>query len=163
MDPVVSGTNADDAASRLRSLYIVDRFIRRDLPAFLCIHPRLAELRPITEARIDFENLPVLADSRAAGLAVSATFRAGQGTTGSVHRAIHSAWVAACHVENGLVANRTYQLGSAGVYAFTGFIMLRDDSWVVRNDAAKELAIALLRETATKSTDDLMASLGDSE
>jgi hypothetical protein len=150
---VVAGTRGDDALSRRRALYVVDRALRRDLPQLLRTGPRERSSATLAAAA-SLEQLTALEDSRAAGCAVSLTFNLGRRADGVDRRMIEVSWEAARHAENALFEHRTYKLSSAAVSACRMFVVRRADlaelgsRWTTARELARRLACAIIHEAA---------------
>lgn len=153
LDAVVAGTRDDDARSRRRALFVVDRALRRDLPLLLRDAPRGGG--SVTLAAADnLEQLAPLEDAQSAGRAVELTFDLGRRVNGVNRRMMHVAWEAARHAELALFADRLYQLGSAAVSSCEMVVLRRNDlaepggHWMAARDLARQRAFAIIHEAA---------------
>jgi hypothetical protein len=152
LDEVVAGTRGNDALSRRRALYVVDRALRRDLPQLLRSAPR-GEGSANLAAANSLEQLAPLESTRSMGCAVTLTFNLEQRVDGVDRRMMHAAWEVARHGESALLADRIYQLGSAAVSACEMFVMRRNDlaelgyHWTPARDLARSLAFTIIHET----------------
>jgi hypothetical protein len=153
LDTIVVGTRVDDALSRCRALFIVDRAIRRDLPRLLRAAPR-EEGSVTCVAANSLEQLAPLEGARSAGLALSLTFNLGCRIDGVDGRLIRAAWEISRHAESALLADRIYQLGSAAVRVCEMFVLRHDDltelgvHWTTARALARQLAFAIIYEAA---------------
>lgn len=149
LDVVVAGTRNDDALSRRRALFVVDRALRRDLPQLLRAAPR-GEGSATLAAADSLEQLAPLEDARSVGFMVGLTFDLGRRSNGVDRRMMRGAWTTARHAEQALFADRLYQLGSAAVSACEMFIRHRDDlaelgsHWAPVRHLARRFAFAIV-------------------
>lgn len=153
LDAVVAGTNGDNALSRRRALFVIDRGLRRDLPRLLRAAPH-AEGTATFAAADRLEQLAPLESARAAGSAIHLTFDLERRIDGVDQRVIGVAWEAARHAEGALLQDRLFQLGTAAVYICRMFAVHRNDltglgsHWQPARDLARDLAITLVHEAA---------------
>lgn len=153
LDEVVASTNGDNALSRRRALFVIDRGLRRDLPRLLRAAPH-AEGATTFAAADRLEQLAPLADARSAGAAIHVTFDLERHMDGVDQRMIGVAWEVARHAEGALLQDRLFQLGTAAVYIGQMFAVRRNDltelgsHWQPARDLARDLAITLVHETA---------------
>ena len=154
LDLVIAGTIGDDALSRQRALFVINRVLRQDLPRLLRAVPQSRSMA--CEAASCLERLAPVENSSSARGVVGLTFVFERQLVGVARRMMVAVWEAARHTETALVACRNYQLGTAAVAACGVFVECRraaelGPDWVPAGDLARDLAVSLVRGAAAVS------------
>lgn len=151
LESVIAHSRADNALSRRRALFVVDRALRRDLPRLLRSASR-GEISAALVAANSLEQLAALENTRSAGCAVGLTFNLESQVNEADRRVLRAAWQTARYTELALATNQIYQLGSAAVSACEMFVLRRDDlaelgcPWMTAGDLARRLAFTIIYE-----------------